>query len=130
MRKTERESLARAKRAARLAQRAIDVLGSTSAAYHWLTTPCAALRGTAPRDIHYDVEGARRVAIALRRRAEHQRAVRAAGLDVFGDETALTSWLWKKSRALGNRLPATLLDTDRGAREVLSVISRSRRRTR
>jgi uncharacterized protein (DUF2384 family) len=61
MRQAERESIARVKRALRLIQCSIEVLGSTPAAYHWLTMPCAALRGKAPRDIHYDVFGARRV---------------------------------------------------------------------
>ena len=89
MRKVERESLARVQREVRLIQRAIDVLDSPAIAYHWLTTPCAALRGKAPRDIHYDVEGARRVAAVLRRRAERQRAVISIGLDAFEDETTL-----------------------------------------
>jgi uncharacterized protein (DUF2384 family) len=130
MRKDERESLARAKRVAGLAQRAVDVLGSTSAAYLWLTTSCAALRGKAPRDFHYDVDGARRVAGALRRRAVRQRKVRSAGLGAFEDEAALTVWLWKKCRQLGSQRPAMLLDTDRGAREVLAVMSLMRQRTR
>lgn len=130
MRKADRKSLARAKRVARLAQRAVDVLGSTSAAYHWLTAPCAALRGKVPHDIHFDVEGARRVATALRRRTLRQRHVRSAGLGAFEDAAALTAWLWKKCRALGNRRPAMLLDSDRGAREVLAIMSKIRQRTR
>jgi len=129
MRKDDRESVARAKRVAKLAQRAVDVLGSASAAYHWLTTSCDALRGKSPRDIHYDVKGASRVATALRRRALRRRKVRSAGLGAFEDEAALTVWLWKKNRALGNRLPAMLLDSDRGATHVMSVMSRTRRKT-
>jgi uncharacterized protein (DUF2384 family) len=128
MRREERQSLARVKRVARLAQRTIDVLGGTAEAYYWLTKPCAALRGKAPRDIHYDVEGAGRVATALRQRTGRQRLVRKAAKSAFLDETALTTWLWKKSRALGNRPPAMLLDSDRGASQVVSVISRMRKR--
>jgi len=130
MRKADRESLARAKRVARLAQRAIDVLGGAGAAYHWLTMPCAALGGTAPYDIHYDADGARRVATALRLRAARERLVRKMGDGTFPDVDALTEWLWKKNRTLRGRRPAMLLDTDRGAREVLAVLSRLRRRTR
>jgi uncharacterized protein (DUF2384 family) len=130
MRKADRESLARAKRVARLAQRAVAVLGSTSAAYHWLTVPCTALRGKTPYDVHYDADGARRVATALRLRAARERLVRKSGHGTFPDEAALTTWLWKKNRALGNELPAMLLDTQRGARDVLAVMSHTRRRTR
>ncbi len=130
MRKVERESLARVKRELRLIQRSVDVLGSTVTAYFWLTTPCGALRGKAPCDIHYDVAGARRIATALRRRAQRQRLVQAAGLDALRDEAALTEWLWKKCRALGHRLPAMLLDTDCGARQVLAIISGMRRLAR
>jgi uncharacterized protein (DUF2384 family) len=127
MRRDELQSLARVKRELRLIQRSIDVLGSTPTAYHWLTTPCAALRGKAPQDIRYDVGGARCVAIALRRRAVRQRKVRSAGLHAFEDEAALTAWLWKKCRQLGSQRPAMLLDTDRGAREVLAILARTRR---
>jgi uncharacterized protein (DUF2384 family) len=109
MSQDERESLARVKRELRLIQRSIDVLGSTPTAYHWLTTPCAALRGKAPRDIRYDMEGARRVSAALRRRALRQRKVRSAGFGSSEDGAALTAWLWKKCRALGDRRPAMLL---------------------
>ena len=129
MRKDERESLARVKRELRLIQRSLDVLGSTPTAYHWLTTPCAALRGKAPRDIHFDLEGARCVATALRRRAVRQREVRSAGLASFANEADLIAWLWKKCRALGYRRPAMMLDTNRGMREVHAVMSRVRRRT-
>jgi uncharacterized protein (DUF2384 family) len=130
MRRDERLSLARVKRVARLAQRTIDVLGGTAEAYFWLTKPCAALRGKAPHEIHYDLEGARRVTTILKRRAMRQRKVRSAGLAAFADEAALTAWLWKKCRRLGNRLPAMLLDSDRGAREVLTVMSHVRQSTR
>lgn len=130
MRSDERQSLARVKRAARVAQRAVNVLGSMAAADHWLTAPCAALRGKAPRDIFLDEAGARRVAIVLRRRASRQRAVRSTWLRAFGDEAALTAWLWKKNRALGNRRPAMLLDTERGAREVVQALPTGRARER
>lgn len=98
MHKDERQSFARAKRAARVAQRAVDVLGGTGAAYHWLTTPCAALSGKVPSDIRFDESGARRVAIVLRRRASRQRSVRTAWLKAIGDEATLTAWLWRKNR--------------------------------
>jgi len=130
MRKADRASLARAKRVARMAQRAIEVLGGTDEAYRWLTTPCAAIRGNTPYDVHYDADGARRVATALRLRAARERLVRKCGQGTFPDAAALTTWLWKKNRALRNRPPATLLDSDRGARDVLAVMSRMRRRTR
>jgi uncharacterized protein (DUF2384 family) len=126
----ERESLARVKRELRLIQRAIEVFGSTATAYLWLTTPCAALRGNAPRDIHYDVEGARRVSTALRRRYARQRIVRSIGLAAFAVEAALTAWLWKKCPRLGNRLPAMLLDSDDGTREVLAFLTQNRKRIR
>jgi len=122
MRKDERQSLARAKRAAHVAQRSVDVLGDTATAYRWLTTPCAALRGKAPIEITFDVTGARRVASVLRRRSLRQRSVRQAWLSAVEDEAGLAKWLWKRNPALGFRQPATLLDTDRGAAEVLRSI--------
>ena len=61
----ERESLGRAKRAAIIAQRAVDLLGSMEAADAWLSTPSAALEGEAPCEVHLDASGARRVRSAL-----------------------------------------------------------------
>ena len=62
----ERASLARVRRAAIVAQRAIEVLGGTQEAHIWLSTRSPALDGKAPKDIHYDAEGARRVLEVLR----------------------------------------------------------------
>lgn len=58
---------ARAKRAAMIAQRAIEALGGTDEAYAWLTSPCAQLGGEAPSEVRYDAAGARRVVGALHR---------------------------------------------------------------
>jgi len=66
MRASDRESLARVKRAARLAQLAVDRLGSTQAADEWLSTPSSSLGGKRPSDMHYDASNARKVARALK----------------------------------------------------------------
>jgi len=66
MLRTERASLARAKRAARLAQLSMTLLGGAEAADLWLSSPCTALGGRAPADVKLDIEGMRRVTRALR----------------------------------------------------------------
>lgn len=69
----ERASLARAKRAAIIAQRAIDLLGSTQAADAWLSAPSEALDGKPPCETHLDARGARRVESALDAYARQRR---------------------------------------------------------
>jgi hypothetical protein len=76
MRRAKRESLARAKRVARVAQRAVDVLGTI-----------------------WKVPVAWRL---LRRLAIRQRKKPSAGSAALADEAALAEWLWKKNGALGN----------------------------
>lgn len=122
----ERSSLARAKRASIIVQRAIDVLGSTEAAYYWLASPCPALHGKAPAALRFDIATYRRTRDALRRRELRARAVRAATIGFFVDERAYSGWLWSRCRALTGRLPAMLLDSDRGTREVLRAIREQR----
>lgn len=50
--------------------------------------------------------------------------VGAATIDVFGDEENARQWLRSPILALGNATPASLLDTDIGAQEVLDVLTR------
>ena len=57
----ERESLARVRRAAIVAQRAIDAFGDAQEADIWLNTPCPALGGRVPSDMRYDAAVARRL---------------------------------------------------------------------
>lgn len=119
----QKESLARVRRSARVIQRAIDLLGGTDEAYYWLTSPCAALRGKRPADVRYDVVSARRVRDVIRRRCDRMRKIHNAAHAAFDDEKAYFSWLWKRCDALDGRIPAMLLDTERGAREVARAIS-------
>ena len=69
----------------------------------------------APRDIHFDLGGARRVATALRSRAVRQRKLRSAGRVAFADKAALTTWLWKKSRTPGPKSAIQVSDLSKHA---------------
>lgn len=122
MKAEERASSARAKRSAIIAQRAIDALGGTEEAYHWLTSPCPALRGKAPADLRYDMAAYRNVKAVLRRRQRRARAVKSAAIGSFAEERAYVTWLWSRCSGLNGRLPGMLLDTDRGARQVVRAI--------
>ena len=126
----EKSSLARVKRAARIAQRAVDVLGGMERAYVWLSAPCPALRGKAPGELRYDVAACRRALSVLRYRERRMRAIEAAASGSFSDEDAFSAWLWSRCHALNDRLPAMLLDTDRGAREVIQALPADRDRER
>ena len=124
----ERASLARAKRASIIAQRAMGVLGGAQQAYRWLMAPCPALRGKAPADLRYDIGAYRRVQAALRRRERRMRVVRTFAKGSFAEERAYQEWLWSRCRAIGGRLPAMMLDTESGAQAVVRAIPTGRRR--
>ena len=63
---------------------------------------------------------------------ESDRVLRVARIlalarEVFGAEEKATIWLRRTNRALRNRAPLSLLDTDLGAREVENVLVRLER---
>lgn len=60
----------------------------------------------------------------LGKRAERMVRVTDQACHVLEDLSAALSWLWTRNRALGDKVPASLLATDKGEAEVLEVLGR------
>lgn len=48
----------------------------------------------------------------------------AQAADILGDDVKAARWLHRRNRALGNRAPVSLLDTDLGTAQVEAVLGR------
>lgn len=48
------------------------------------------------------------------------------GIDVFEDKSRFNEWMRQPNTALGGKSPLSLIDSDKGIREILDVLGRLR----